>query len=383
MSDSPTAVPSSHVEIYAQTLRHLFRPIVPFLDDPTVSEVLINAPDVVYVERAGRLHRTEATFSGPAALMAAARNLAEYVGRPIDGGQHSVDGRLPDGSRVHVLFPPASRQGVCVSIRKFQREVFDLDSLVARNTMTAAAAEFLCIAVRARKNIVVAGGTGTGKTSLLNALSTAIPADERVVVIEDSSELQLRQPHTLYLESQPEQPGGRAAVTIRDLFVDSLRMRPDRILVGEVRRGEALDLIQSMLSGHTGSLTTVHASTPRDAAVRLETLCLMSDVGLPQPVARTQVASAVNLVVQLNRFPDGRRRVVKVSEVVGLTGPAGDYSVCDLFTYRAAAGGGDGTLVPTGASPTFTAEVFDAGLDGMMKETLGLFTRPPSSTAGG
>src|SRR4051812_30742703 len=290
--------------IYQETTRHFLRPIAPLLDDPTVSEVLVNGPDVTYSERAARLPRYEGAFQDAASLMAAVRNIAEYVNRRVDANHPAMDARLPDGSRVHVILPPGSRQGVCVSIRKFQKSSFDLGSLVERGSMTAEAAEFLSLVVMLHKNTVVSGGTGTGKTSMLNALSASIPAHERIIVIEDSSELQLRQPHTVYLEAQPPRPGTTTgAVTIRDLFVDSLRMRPDRIVVGEVRRGEALDLIECMVSRPAGWRTAVHASAARDGAVRLEPLCLMSVVGLPVHVARLQGAAALQVVIQRARFP--------------------------------------------------------------------------------
>jgi pilus assembly protein CpaF len=290
-------------DIYDRSIRHFLGPVAPLLDDPGVSEILINGPAQIYCERSGRLERTECAFADAALVMAAARNIGDYVGRSVDHGEHSMDARLPDGSRVHVIVPPSSRQGACISIRKFQKSSFDLDKLVARGSLSEEAAEFLRLAVLLHRNTVISGGTGTGKTSMLNALSAAIPDHERIIVIEDTSELQLAQPHTVYLEAQPPDTHGHGAVTIRDLFVDSLRMRPDRIVVGEVRRGEALDLVQSMISGHSGSLSTVHANTPRDAAIRLETLSLMSDVSLPVHVARMQVASAIHLVVQLAPVP--------------------------------------------------------------------------------
>ncbi len=242
---------------------------------------MINGPQTIFFERGGKIYPLEGKgFASNAALMAAARNIAESCDRHLSRGVHAFDGRLPDGSRVHVILPPSSRGGVCITIRKFKKANFTLNTFVEFKSMTIEAAEYLKIVVGMHKNLIVAGGTGTGKTSLLNGLSTAIPASERIIVIEDTSELQLQQPHTVYLEAQPASPDGIPAITIRDLFVDSLRMRPDRIVVGEVRRGEALDLIQSMLSGHDGSLATVHASSPNEAAVRLETLCLMSDVAL-------------------------------------------------------------------------------------------------------
>lgn len=351
--------------IYEQATRHFLAPVAPLLDDPEVTEVLINGPETVYFEKAGKLCRSECRFQSEAALTAAARNIAEYVNRPLGDDCHSMDARLPNGSRVHVIIPPASRQGTCISIRKFKKSTFTLETLIELNALTAEAAEFLEICVRLHKNIVVAGGTGTGKTSMLNALSAAIPSTERIVIIEDSSELQLHQPHSVYLEAQPPRPDGRGAVTIRDLFVDSLRMRPDRIIVGEVRRGEALDLIQSMISGHAGALTTVHASSPRDAATRLETLSLMSDVVIPVHVARMQVASALHLVLQIGRLSDGSRRVQAISELVGLD-EQGNYCFHEIFLFRAQGVDGDGTVLgaleATGVRPTFTAEPFAHGM---------------------
>ncbi|MEM9409528.1 MAG: ATPase, T2SS/T4P/T4SS family [Planctomycetota bacterium] len=320
-----------HRNIYQESTRHFLRPVVELLDDPDVSEILINGPETIYFEKSGRLNLADETsFESEAQLFAAARNIAEFAGRSLDSENHSMDARLPDGSRVHVIVPPSARNGVCISIRKFRSESFDLEKLVQWDSLTAEAAEFLSIAVALHRNLVIAGGTGSGKTSLLNALSAEIPDHERIVVIEDSSELQLQQSHTIYLEAQPAQPDGGGEVSIRDLFVDSLRMRPDRIVVGEVRRGEALDMIQSMISGHSGSMTTVHATTPRDAAVRLETLSMMSDVVLPAHIARLQVASALQLVVCVNRQSDGSRKVETIAECLGMDAN-GQYQFQDLF----------------------------------------------------
>lgn len=371
------------LDIYRETTRHFLTPILPLLDDPSVTEILINGPEAVYFEREGKLQRSDVRFPDAASLMAAARNVAEFVNRRIDSENHSMDARLPDGSRVHVVLPPSSRQGVCFSIRKFQKSTFDLSLLVQRGSLNAEAAEFLELAVLLHKNMVIAGGTGTGKTSMLNALSAAIPAHERIIVIEDSSELQLHQPHTVYLEAQPPRPDGKGQISIRDLFVDSLRMRPDRIVVGEVRRGEALDLIQSMLSGHSGSLTTVHATTPRDSLIRLETLCLMSDVSLPIYVARAQVASAIHLVVQIRRFGDGSRRVQSIAEVNGLDAE-NNYQLRELYRFHARGRSGDekilGDLRATGVRPTFASEPFDLGLDTRVCHTSHLFSRPPEES---
>jgi pilus assembly protein CpaF len=364
------------IKIYQETTQHFLGPIRTLLEDPAVSEVLINGPENIYFEKAGRLHRSDLKFPDASSLLAAARNVAEFVNRRIDEDHHSMDARLPDGSRVHVIIPPSSRQGVCFSIRKFQKSTFNLPSLVERGSITAEAAEFLELCVVLHKNTVISGGTGTGKTSMLNALSAAIPAHERIIVIEDSSELQLHQPHTVYLEAQPARPDGKGAVSIRDLFVDSLRMRPDRIVVGEVRRGEALDMIQSMLSGHAGALTTVHANTPRDALIRLETLCLMNDVSLPVFVARAQVASAIHIIIQIARFGDGSRRVQTISEALDLR-TDGNYAVQDLFRFHAEGRTDDGKLlgklVATGVKPRFSSEPFEMGYGERVKKTGMLF----------
>jgi pilus assembly protein CpaF len=365
-------------QIYEQAVRHFLKPVLPLLDDATVSEILINGPEVVYFERAGKIHRSEIRFPSAAHLMAAVRNIAEYVNRSVDEDHHSMDARLPDGSRVHVIIPPAARQGAHVSIRKFQKATFDLDLLVARESLTAEAAEFLRLVVMLHKNTVISGGTGTGKTSMLNALSAAIDDDERIVVIEDSSELQLHQPHTVYLEMQPPRPDGRGEVTIRQLFADSLRMRPDRIIVGEVRRGEALDMIQSMISGHAGALTTVHANTPSDALTRLEVLCLMAGIDLPVYVARRQVASAIQVIVQIARLKDGSRRVQRISEVTGID-EQNIYQVQDLYRFRARGikeGKVVGSLDAVGVRPSFADEPFETGLGDEVRLTRGLFQSP-------
>jgi pilus assembly protein CpaF len=304
--------------VYAATLNHFLSPVRELINDQTVTEVMINGPDQVFIERAGCLIRTDCSFGSQQFLMAAARNMAEYVGRPLDEQHPAMDGRLPDGSRIHVILPPVSRNGICITIRKFREAAFTLDELQENGSLEPSARQLLHQAVAEHKNIVVAGGTGTGKTSLLNALSREIDDRERLVVIEESSELKLVQPHAIYLEAKPESAEGRAAITLRELFVNALRMRPDRILIGEVRRGEALEMIQAMLSGHAGSLSTLHASSPQAAATRLETLCLLNDAQLPVYVARAQVAAAIDLFVQATRLPSGQRRVTAISHLVGL-----------------------------------------------------------------
>ncbi|MEO0531281.1 MAG: ATPase, T2SS/T4P/T4SS family [Planctomycetota bacterium] len=321
-------------DIYKKSLRHFLKPIVPLLEENSVSEIMAIGHDTIYYEEAGKIRRSEARFSDEAAMMAAVRNIAEFVNRRIDAENHSMDARLPTGERVHVIIPPASRLGPCLTIRKFQQKDMSFDDLVTQGSLSPAAAAFVDLAVKLHKNIIISGGTGTGKTTILNAFSAAIPEEERIVVIEDSSELALQQKHTVYLEAQAANKHGQGGVTIRDLFVDSLRMRPDRIIVGEVRRGEALDLVQSMLSGHSGSLTTVHANSPRDAGTRLETLCLLSDADLPVKVARGQVSAAIDLVVQLARLSDGSRRVAAISECRGLDADE-QYAWNPLFRFQA------------------------------------------------
>ncbi len=274
--------------IYRETFRHFLKPVVPLMDDPSVTEIMVIGPDRVYCERRGAIEETALRFADEAALLAAARHVAEFVGRPLDAAHPTLDARLPDGSRVHVILPPAARLGLCLTIRRFLKSSFNLKKLIQGGALTREAAVWLIQAVRLRKNILISGGTGTGKTSFLNALSSAIPPEERILVIEDSSELQLAQPHTVYLESQPANEDGEGELTIRDLFVNTLRMRPDRIIVGEVRSGEALELVQSMISGHPGSLATIRASDPLSALLRLELLSRLNPVVLPPDVARAR-----------------------------------------------------------------------------------------------
>ena len=347
-------------EIYRKTLRHFFSPVADLLfERPEITEVIINGPDRIYCEQRGKLEFTGRSVADAAALEMAVRNLAEYVGRRLDDHHHSMDARLPppEGFRVHAIIPPASRNGICLSIRKFGlRSEKTLEWMAGQNSLTLQVAEYLRLMVRTHKNLIVSGGTGSGKTTLLNALSFAIPDHERIVVIEDSSELQLAQEHTVYLEAKQPDANGKGGVTIRDLFVDSLRMRPDRIVVGEVRRGEALDLVQSMLSGHDGSLSTVHASNPLQALIRLETLCLMSDVVLPVYVARMQVAQSLHVVVQVARLPGGGRGVVEISEVRSL-GQGDRYRTKKIFALRQDHPGEDPRLEWTGTRSRFSKNI--------------------------
>jgi pilus assembly protein CpaF len=308
-------------------------PLEPLLSDPLVDEVMVNGPEEVYVERRGRLARTGVAFPGDAELMHAIERILAPLGRRVDEASPLCDARLPDGSRVHVVIPPLSLSGPCLTIRRFRREGFSLRDLVARGTLVPELAEFLALCVAARVSLLVSGGTGSGKTTTLNALSGAIPGEERIVTIEDAAELRLRQRHVVRLEARPASLEGRGEVTIRTLVRNALRMRPDRIVVGEVRGAEALDMLQALNTGHDGSLTTVHANSPADALRRVETLALMAGVGLPHSAVREQVASALDVVVHQARLPDGSRVVESVTEVVRAAGGVGTREL-----YRRGAG---------------------------------------------
>ena len=294
-------------DVFEQTLLKFFEPIKPFLDDASVSEVMINGPDQIYVERKGKLILTNAKFHNQEALIAGLRNLAQFVGRHVDEHRPILEGRLPDGSRVEAVMPPAAPSGPMVAIRRFFRETLTVDRLVSFGSFSPEAADFLHKVVLVKENTIVAGGTGSGKTSLLNALTGYIPNDDRIVVIEDSQEVQPQQPHIVQLEARPPDAKGRGQVSIRDLFKATLRMRPDRIVVGEIRSGEALDLVQAMTSGHGGCMATVHATYPTDTMNRLETMCLMSDIEIPLHALRAQISSAVDIIVQTSRLRDGSR----------------------------------------------------------------------------
>ena len=363
----------SRAAIFEASIEYFLSPIGEFLRDDTVTEVMVNGYNDIYVERRGKLYKTDAAFATEDALLSAVHNVAQYVGREIDEDRPVMDARLPDGSRVHVVIPPSARLGTYLTIRKFKRDILGLDDFVKFGSLSEPAREFLELAVRLRKNIVVSGGTGTGKTTFLNALSTAVPEEERIVVIEDSSELRLSQEHCLYLEAQQADSYGKGGLTIRELFKASLRMRPDRIIVGEVRGGEALDMVQSMISGHSGSMTTVHANSPRDAMVRLETLSLMSDVQLPVYVARAQVGSAINVIVQLIRHSeDGSRKVSRITETYGLS-EKDQYQFQDLYISRLKGRADNGDLISelewSGQKPTFGSEVHEHGLEPHVKHT--------------
>ncbi len=368
---------STRQHIFEASLEYFLAPVRPFLEDESVTEIMVNGHDQVYIERRGRIEPTDARFESHDALLSTVTNIAQWVGRQINAQRPILDARLPGGYRVHAIIPPSARTGIYLNIRKFSKEAFTLEDLVGFGSLSPAAREFLEICVRLKKNILISGGTGTGKTSLLGAVSRAIPDDERIVVIEDTSELRLHQRHTLYLEVQHADTKGRGGLTIRQLFITSLRMRPDRIIVGEVRGGEALDLVQSMLSGHSGSLSTVHANTARDALVRMETLSLMSDVELPIHVARSQVASAIDVIVQIARFSDdGSRRVTNIAEVLDLD-EQNRYQWQDIFALELKGKDRHGQLIgelkPTGTRPSFRRDAVGQGLDDMIRLTAELW----------
>ncbi|MDA1044395.1 MAG: ATPase, T2SS/T4P/T4SS family [Verrucomicrobia bacterium] len=349
-------------EICDEALR--LGPIEDLLDDDSITEIMVNGPDRVYFERAGKLYRSDKTFMNEASVLAIIERIVSPLGRRIDESQPYVDARLPDGSRVNAIIHPLSLIGPCLTIRKFSKKPFQDTDLIRLNTLTREIADFLSICVRIRKNIVVSGGTGSGKTSLLNVLSGYLPHDERILTIEDAAELRLPQEHVVRLESRPANIEGRGAIPIRDLVRNSLRMRPDRVVVGECRGGEALDMLQAMNTGHDGSLTTVHANTPRDVISRLETMVLMSGMDLPVRAIREQIASAVDLIVHESRFSDGTRKVTHVTEIVGLEG--NQITMQDIFEYVQTGidseGRVEGYFQPTGAVPTFVEEIASRGI---------------------
>ena len=340
-----------------------YGPLDPLLADGTVDEIMCNGFDDIYVERHGRIEHTGAKFADESHFRQVIEKIVSAVGRRVDEGSPMVDARLPDGSRVNAILPPLSIHGPVMTIRKFSERPYTVTDLVANNTLTMDTAVFLEACVRARLNVLISGGTGSGKTTTLNVVSGFIPERERVITIEDAAELQLQQPHVVTLESRPPNAEGRGAVTIRDLVRNALRMRPDRIVVGEVRGAEALDMLQAMNTGHEGSLTTVHANSPRDVVSRLETMVLMAGFDLPVRAIREQVASAVDLIVHTERLSDGSRRLTAITEVQGTEGDV--VTLQDLFRYEPGPHGseGKGTLRPTGLRPRKLDQLARSGVD--------------------
>ncbi|GAA1342667.1 CpaF family protein [Arthrobacter roseus] len=342
-----------------------YGPLQRLLDDDLVTEIMVNRMDQIYVERSGHLTLTDSRFSSEAHLRNVIERIVSKVGRRIDESSPLVDARLEDGSRVNAIIPPLAVNGSSLTIRKFSRDPLTVQNLLDFGTLTPQMAELLDACVKAKLNIIVSGGTGTGKTTLLNVLSSFIPDNERIVTIEDAVELQMQQAHVVRLESRPSNTEGKGEITIRDLLRNSLRMRPDRIVVGEVRGGESLDMLQAMNTGHDGSLSTVHSNSPRDAVARLETLVLMAGMDLPLRAIREQLASAVNLIVQISRLRDGTRRITHVTEVQGMEGEV--VTLQDAFVFDYSAGVDDtgrflGGPVSTGIRPRFISRFEDMGI---------------------
>jgi pilus assembly protein CpaF len=339
-----------------------FGPIEPLLRDPTVSEIMINGPRQVWVERNGRLVRTDVQFDDDDHVRRIIDRIIAPLGRRCDEASPMVDARLPDGSRVNAVIPPLSLIGPVVTIRKFSRDLLTMEHLVRLGSITPEVANFLSACVAGRLNIIVSGGTGSGKTTLLNILSAYVPRSERIITIEDAAELQLRQEHVITLEKRPASMEGRGEVTIRDLVINALRMRPDRLIVGEVRGPEALDMLQAMNTGHDGSMTTIHSNSPRDTLARLETTVLMAGFDLPHRAIREQISSAVDLIVHQERMPDGSRKVVRVTEVQGMEQQT--IVMQDVFALYQSGEGGRvvGRLAPTGIRPKLLEKVQKQGI---------------------
>lgn len=336
-----------------------FGPISDLLNDDTVTEIMVNGPTNIFVERKGKIVKTDNEFRNDKHVMHIIDKIISPLGRRVDESSPLVDARLPDGSRVNIIIPPLAVKGPSITIRKFSKDPLTTNDLITFGTLNGDVAEFLRLCVKGRINILVSGGTGSGKTTLLNVLSSYIPESERIVTIEDAAEVQLQQSHVVTLESRPANLEGKGHITIRDLVINSLRMRPDRIIVGEVRGGEALDMLQAMNTGHDGSLTTIHANTPRDSLSRLETMVMMSGIELPSRAIREQVASAIDLIVQVERMIDGTRKVTKISEIIGLEGDI--VTVQDIFVFRQNGFDEQGTvkgkLESTGIIPNFLDKI--------------------------
>jgi len=357
---------SQNKQLYEAVLNELvgFGPIESLLQDESITEVMVNGPHQVYIEREGKVTLTNVRFLNDDHVMRIIRKIIEPLGRKVDRQQPMVDARLPDGSRVNAIIPPCAIDGPSITIRKFSKERLTVDDLINFGTLTEEMAQFLEACVVSRLNIIIAGGTGSGKTTLLNVLSSFIPHDERIVTIEDAAELQLAQDHVVRLETTVAEPDGTGRVAVRDLVINSLRMRPERIIIGECRGGEALDMLQAMNTGHDGSLTTIHANTPRDTLSRLETLVLMAGMDLPLTVVRKQIVSAIDLIVQQARLRDGSRKITHVTEVQGLEGNTVVMQHIFRFEEQGEEGGKViGRLKPVGIRPNFTDRLATHGFN--------------------
>lgn len=340
-----------------------FGPLQSLLEDDTITEIMVNGPKNIYIERKGKIHRVPITFESNDHVMRIIDRIVAPLGRRIDESSPYVDARLPDGSRVNAVIPPISLVGPVLTIRKFSKNPITVDQMIQFGSLSAESVQFLKACVEARLNIIISGGTGSGKTTLLNVLSSFIPSDERILTIENAAELQLRQEHVVTLESRPPNIEGRGEITIRDLVINALRMRPERIIVGECRGGETLDMLQAMNTGHDGSMTTAHANSPRDALARIETMCLMAGMDLPVRAIREQVASAVDVIVQQERMRDGTRKVTTIAEVSGMEGEV--ITMTDIFLFEPSGtenGRIIGRLRPTGLRPKFMDKIEAAGI---------------------
>ena len=357
-----------------------FGPIQPLLDDPDISEVMVNGPKKVFIEKNGKLVKSAVTFEDDDHVLRIIDRIILPLGRRVDADSPTVDARLPDGSRVNAVIRPVSIDGPSITIRKFKKDKLSIQQLIDYGSLTPNMAEFIRACVLAHLNTVISGGTGSGKTTLLNVLSSFIPEEERIVTIEDAAELQLQQDHVLRMETKVPNVDGKGAVSIRDLVRNSLRMRPDRIIVGECRGGEALDMLQAMNTGHDGSLTTLHANSPRDALSRLETMVLMAGMDLPLKVVRQQISSAVDLIIQQTRLKDGSRKVTAITEVVGMEGET--VVMTDIFKFEQTSVDTNGKIIgelkPTGIRPIFTPRLEAAGF----KLSADIFMPPSSSGSG-
>ncbi len=339
-------------------------PLEPLLADPTISDILVNSPTQVFIERGGKLERTNATFTDNDHIIRVIERIVSSVGRRIDESSPMVDARLPDGSRVNAVIPPVTIDGPTLSIRRFGKEPLRIDKLVENGSITQEMVQIFRLCVKARLNILISGGTGAGKTTLLNALSAFIDMDERIVTIEDSAELILQQPHVVRMETRPRNIEGKGEITQRDLVKNALRMRPDRIVVGEVRSGEAIDMLQAMNTGHDGSLTTIHANTPRDALIRIETMIQMSGMRLSERAMRQQIASAIDILIQVARMSDGVRRVTSIAEIIGVKKK--EVVIQEIFRFERKGidqfGNVIGSYRATGIEPNFVERLEECGL---------------------